>query len=593
MSLRGVTYYEQHFLFSSRVFQFLIRTRPDQTWNEQLFLVCAVIVYVLPIVLYQFYQLYTLDTKLQSVMKVFESMIPALYFLYCYYKISINLTMMKLLFDHIKFDYESVTDEEEFKIIEKYTNRTKLYVYVLIVLFYLNLIFITCPSIISVVWYIFGTSDDIRLILPFSINNVLQAGLLYYILLIYQIFGSFAIVTIGSMCYSSYWMSEIFSVLINVREMIEGFAYMAVFLFISYISFYVGQLLINHSNDAFEELCNIPFYNLSIRTQKLLLFLLTRSIKPIELSIGGIFVASHVVYAGRNTKYSLVSNMIVVFKLKVLTMSLRGLCYYEHHFLLSNRLVQLIIGLRPHQTSIQAFFIFSAITVYVLPMILHQFYQLFTSDIKSLLTADLLEKILGAFSVVSTYSTIYFCFATIKMIFAHLKFDYEQLREDDQFEIMDRYMKESKLYITIIVGICNLYVMSITIPSVSKVILHIFGLLDDIHLTLPLPVNNIVNPGPFYYSLLTIRKPFKNNQDYIEMTCCNITPRDEFDWIVEIIKRYSRVTELMFQLSTILHNTNKLIEYIAAIVGSIFTIYINFYIGQMLINHSNEAFQEL
>lgn len=38
------------------------------------------------------------------------------------------------------------------------------------------------------------------------------------------------------------------------------------------------------------------------------------------------------------------------------------------------------------------------------------------------------------------------------MIFAHLKFDYEQLCEDDQFEIMDRYMKESKLYITIIVG---------------------------------------------------------------------------------------------------------------------------------------------
>ncbi|KAF7386937.1 hypothetical protein HZH66_011389 [Vespula vulgaris] len=527
MSLRGVTYYEQHFLFSSRVFQFLIRTRPDQTWNEQLFLVSAIIVYVLPIVLYQFYQLYILDTKLQLVMKVFESMIPALYFLYCYYKISINLTMMKLLFDHIKFDYESVTDEEEFKIIEKYTNRTKLYVYVLIVLFYLNLIFITCPSIISVVWYIFGTSDDIRLILPFSINNVLQAGLLYYILLIYQIFGSFAIVTIGSMCYSSYWvliqhMFQIFSVLLNVREMIEGFAYMAVFLFISYISFYVGQLLINHSNDAFEELCNIPFYNLSIRTQKLLLFLLTRSIKPIELSIGGVFVASHVVYAG--------------FKLKVLTMSLRGLSYYEHHFLLSNRLVQLIIGLRPHQTSIQAFFIFSAITVYVLPMILHQFYQLFTSDIKSLLTADLLEKILGAFSVVSTYSTIYFCFATIKMIFAHLKFDYEQLCEDDQFEIMDRYMKESKLYITIIVGICNLYVMSITIPSVFNVILHIFGLFDDIHLTLPLP---------------------------------------------------------MFQLSTILHNTNKLIEYIAAIVGSIFTIYINFYIGQMLINHSNEAFKEL
>ncbi|KAL2714464.1 LOW QUALITY PROTEIN: hypothetical protein V1478_015649 [Vespula squamosa] len=514
-----------------------------------------------------FYQLYMFDTKLQSVMKVFESMIPALYFLYCYYKISVNLTRMKLLFAHIKLDYELVTDEEEFKIIEKYTKQTKLYVYLLVVLFYLNLIFITCPSIVSVAWYIFGTSDDIRLILPFSINNVLHAGLLYYILLIYQIFGSFAIVTIGSVCYSSYWVliqhvCSQFSIMIwkirrpfksneknmqntqfNITPQEECDWMIDIIKFHTRITnFYVGQLLINHSNDAFEELCNIPFYNLSIRTQKLLLFLLTRSIKPIELSIGGVFVASHVVYAG--------------------------------------------------------------------------FYQLFTSDIKSLLTADLLEKILGALS--------------IKMIFAHVKFDYEQLCGDDQFEIMDKYMKESKLYITIIVGICNLYVISITIPSVFNVILHIFGLLDDIHLTLPLPVNNVVNAGSLYYSLLiyqiiaifiiltlacvsyssywifvqhaciqfslivlTIRKPFKYNQDYIEMTCYSVTPRDEINWIVDIIKRYSRITELMFQLSTVLHNTNKLVEYSAAIAGSIFTIYINFYVGQLLINHSYEAFQEL
>lgn len=38
------------------------------------------------------------------------------------------------------------------------------------------------------------------------------------------------------------------------------------------------------------------------------------------------------------------------------------------------------------------------------------------------------------------------------MIFSHLKFDYEQLCDEDQFDIMNRYMKESKLYITIIIG---------------------------------------------------------------------------------------------------------------------------------------------
>lgn len=43
--------------------------------------------------------------------------------------------------------------------------------------------------------------------------------------------------------------------------------------------------------------CNIPFYNLSIKTQKMLLFLLMRCVKPVELSIGDVFVASHTMFA--------------------------------------------------------------------------------------------------------------------------------------------------------------------------------------------------------------------------------------------------------------------------------------------------------
>lgn len=45
---------------------------------------------------------------------------------------------------------------------------------------------------------------------------------------------------------------------------------------------------------------------------------------------------------------------------------------FEEHFLFSNRLVQFLIGLRPHQNSNNHFFLFSTVTVYVLPGILHQ-----------------------------------------------------------------------------------------------------------------------------------------------------------------------------------------------------------------------------
>nr|XP_050860782.1 uncharacterized protein LOC127068541 [Vespula vulgaris] len=86
-------------------------------------------------------------------------------------------------------------------------------------------------------------------------------------------------------------------VLQSASETIKCCIYMAGSISTIYISYYVGQLLIDHSNDAFMELCQIPFYTLSIKTQKLLLLLLIRSIKPSEISIGGIFVASHEVFA--------------------------------------------------------------------------------------------------------------------------------------------------------------------------------------------------------------------------------------------------------------------------------------------------------
>ncbi|KAI4472595.1 hypothetical protein M0802_016659 [Mischocyttarus mexicanus] len=64
-----------------------------------------------------------------------------------------------------------------------------------------------------------------------------------------------------------------------------------------YIYFYVGQKLSDHSSTAFEELRQVPFHIFSVKTQKLFLFLITRSNKPSFLSIGGLFVSSHEVFA--------------------------------------------------------------------------------------------------------------------------------------------------------------------------------------------------------------------------------------------------------------------------------------------------------
>lgn len=49
-----------------------------------------------------------------------------------------------------------------------------------------------------------------------------------------------------------------------------------------------------------------------------------------------------------------------------------GLIYFEQHFLYSNKFLQYIMGVRPHQSSNHLLFQVCTVNVYVLPVIAHQ-----------------------------------------------------------------------------------------------------------------------------------------------------------------------------------------------------------------------------
>ncbi|XP_015189309.1 PREDICTED: uncharacterized protein LOC107073260, partial [Polistes dominula] len=83
----------------------------------------------------------------------------------------------------------------------------------------------------------------------------------------------------------------------TLKDKLECIIYVTGSIFTVYITFYLGQTLLNHSNAVFEELCNVPFYTLSVNSQKLLLLMIARSRKPSFLSIGNMFVSSHEVFA--------------------------------------------------------------------------------------------------------------------------------------------------------------------------------------------------------------------------------------------------------------------------------------------------------
>ncbi|KAF7388643.1 hypothetical protein HZH68_012585 [Vespula germanica] len=327
----------------------------------------------------------------------------------------------------------------------------------------------------------------------------------------------------------------------------------------------------------------------------MLLFVIARSMKPCELSIGGIFVASNEIFAtdenrGQQTLVRMTLKTISIKyntphlpaeNVKYFAMSLECQFYYEQHFLLSNRIVQLVLGLHPSQCPSDQLFQCCTLAIYVLPMIAHQFYQLVVSDIKLQSTCNLLQKLLGSLCITCTYSILYFRFSTLQNLCAYLKRDYKQFVDKEEINIYNKYTKRNKFYVIILCNSCILYGMSLTIPSIVNLFLHIFGLIDNVQLTLPFPVNNVLKAGLLYYFLLIyeiigifvvllvacscyssyliivqhaciqfsilifkIHQPF-DERNFTHKAFYGEINQKEHDWIIDIIARYTRITKLI------------------------------------------------
>nr|XP_050860759.1 uncharacterized protein LOC127068521 [Vespula vulgaris] len=93
------------------------------------------------------------------------------------------------------------------------------------------------------------------------------------------------------------YMFQLFKKSENIILIMECIFYIAASTITIYINFYFGQKLLNYSNAVFEELSKIPFYDLSNKYQKLLLFVLMRCRRPCVISIGDMFVSSHESFA--------------------------------------------------------------------------------------------------------------------------------------------------------------------------------------------------------------------------------------------------------------------------------------------------------
>ncbi|KAI4487805.1 hypothetical protein M0802_011820 [Mischocyttarus mexicanus] len=246
----------------------------------------------------------------------------------------------------------------------------------------------------------------------------------------------------------------------------------------------------------------------------------------------------------------------------------------------------------------------------------------------------------------------------MRLLFNRFQYDCKEVPNDEELMIMNKYTKENKLYSYCITILFSLYFLSIISPSIINVILYLFGMQNVNKLTLILPVNDIANGGTLFYILLVyqilagfvititgslyyltylvfvqhacyqfnvlifkIRQLPKNKQQYILTVRNSNIPWEEYDWIVDIIKRYNRVLEnvdlinnyskinyliaiifamifvifdflYIFRISEILQSPKDAIESSLIFFASILLLYLNFYVGQKLLNHSGATYEE-
>ncbi|XP_047370210.1 uncharacterized protein LOC124957311 [Vespa velutina] len=90
-----------------------------------------------------------------------------------------------------------------------------------------------------------------------------------------------------------FYLFQLLSSTVNKTDCLTKLLYVIGSMFVIFAYLHLGQKLIDHNNYLFATLCEIPFYSLSLKTQKTILFLIMRSMMVCNLSWKGAVVVSH------------------------------------------------------------------------------------------------------------------------------------------------------------------------------------------------------------------------------------------------------------------------------------------------------------
>ncbi|XP_035742385.1 uncharacterized protein LOC118450623 [Vespa mandarinia] len=235
-----------------------------------------------------------------------------------------------------------------------------------------------------------------------------------------------------------------------------------------------------------------------------------------------------------------------------------------------------------------------------------QIYILILSELKIDPITKLLETALPCFIFALTYFNF---LSKIKELLFRIKSDWNNMTNKSELMILKTYANSSRMCTIINAIAFYVYITILMLPSVIHVILYIFGVLDETELILPISVDYFLkDQANFYFALFyeyaclivlstigithcsifvsfiqhtcalfnivawKIEKGHKRNSHNFYRTYNFINYKEEYEWIIDIIKSYDNVIEFVTNFTKLFVDFVKLYHGKICLFEAIFTM---------------------
>ncbi|XP_035733474.1 uncharacterized protein LOC118446648 [Vespa mandarinia] len=317
-------YIDNEYYTMNRHFFRLIGLWQGQTSSKNIIYIYFINLVLAVASIWQIQLLFTSERNLMSITKLLETLLPILCFSCCYCNLLLNDRVMKKILFRIKSDWDDLADKPELMIVKKYAEISRICTIIIAVTctvgianysMFIAIVQHACALFSIVQWkvkhryekiphnsYYINVESELTDengwivdLIKFYKRAIEFVDLLKSFYESVQIIAALLSFTFALVDYI--YLFQLLSFSVNRIEGIEKLLYIVCSMFVIYIYTYVAQNLMDHNANVFLIFCQFPFYSLSLRNQKLLLFLTMYSMRLCGISLIGAVFISHELFA--------------------------------------------------------------------------------------------------------------------------------------------------------------------------------------------------------------------------------------------------------------------------------------------------------